>query len=188
MDGKSYTQPVTVLNDPRSPATAADLRAQHELQMKIYDGIREAWVGHEQVAAIRAAVAGDTAAAAPVEVVVAAKALDSTLAAVAGSTEGGRGFGRGGAPAPPTFVGVSDALVRQLTTLENGDLAPTEAMQRAYVAGCAELKTVVTTWGSITTTALAAFNAVLAKHTLRSIAPPPAASVLALPACPPPAR
>jgi hypothetical protein len=59
-------------------------------------------------------------------------------------------------------------------------------MERAYVAGCAELRTVVTTWGSITSTALAAFNTVLAKHNLRSIAP--AASALAVPACPPPAR
>ena len=197
VDGKSYTQAVTVLNDPRSPATAAALRAQHELQMKIYDGIQEAWVGHHQVAALRAAVAADTTSTAPAEVAAAARAFDSTLVALAGSTEGGRGFGGGGGgggaggrrgPAPPTFVAVNDALVRQLTTLENGDLAPTESMQRAYAAGCAELKTVVTTWGSITGTTLATFNAVLTKHSLKSTAA--AFPVLAVPVCPPspPAR
>jgi len=59
-------------------------------------------------------------------------------------------------------------------------------MQRAYAAGCAELKTVVTTWGSITGTTLATFNAVLTKHSLKSTAA--AFPVLAVPACPPPAR
>ncbi|PYP71101.1 MAG: hypothetical protein DMD41_13385 [Gemmatimonadetes bacterium] len=99
VDGKIYTQAVTVLNDPRSPATAADLRAQHELQMKIYIGIQEAWDGYHQVAAVRTAVAADTASTAPAEVVAAAKALDSTLAGVGGNAEGGRrfgGFGGGG--------------------------------------------------------------------------------------------
>ncbi len=31
VDGKSYTQALTLKNDPRSPATAAELAAQHEL-------------------------------------------------------------------------------------------------------------------------------------------------------------
>ena len=46
VDGKSYTQTVTLKNDPRSPATAADLAAQHELMMKLYDGSKEAWEGY----------------------------------------------------------------------------------------------------------------------------------------------
>src|SRR5207247_865097 len=32
VDGKTYIQPVTVVNDPRSPATAADVRAQYALE------------------------------------------------------------------------------------------------------------------------------------------------------------
>jgi len=31
VDGKTYSQPVTVVNDPRSPATVADVRAQYAL-------------------------------------------------------------------------------------------------------------------------------------------------------------
>ena len=59
VDGKSYTQTVTVKNDPRSPASAADLQAQHDLQMKLNAGAREAWDGYQQVTAMRAAVGGD---------------------------------------------------------------------------------------------------------------------------------
>ncbi|HEX4628608.1 MAG TPA: hypothetical protein VH137_07445, partial [Gemmatimonadales bacterium] len=184
--GQRYTQTLTVRNDPRSPASVADVRAQHELQMKVAAGIEEAWDGYQQVAALRAAVGADTATTGPAEVVAAAKAFDSTLAAVGGTPEGGRGVGgggvrRGGPPAPPTFVAVNATLVRLLGTLEHGDLAPTEAMRRGYAAGCTELKTAVATWATLNTTALAGFNAVLAKHNLNGVvAPSPA---LAVPAC-----
>ncbi|PYR74935.1 MAG: hypothetical protein DMF86_16860, partial [Acidobacteria bacterium] len=49
VDGRTYTQTLTVKNDPRSPASAADLRAQHELQMKLSEGAAEAWDGYKQV-------------------------------------------------------------------------------------------------------------------------------------------
>src|SRR5207245_4805367 len=52
--GKSYPQPVTVVNDPRSPATVADVRAQYALQTKIVAGMRLSWDGYQQVAAMRA--------------------------------------------------------------------------------------------------------------------------------------
>jgi hypothetical protein len=42
VDGTSYTQKVTVKNDPRSTATPADLAAQHDLQMRLYGGIKDA--------------------------------------------------------------------------------------------------------------------------------------------------
>ena len=45
VSGKTYTQTVSLKNDPRSPATAADLAAEHDLQVKLYDGSREAWDG-----------------------------------------------------------------------------------------------------------------------------------------------
>src|SRR6266571_3366619 len=97
--GKSSTQPLTVINDPRSPATAADVRAQYALQSKLVAGMRLSWDGYRQVAALRALVAADTA-------IPAVKAFDSTLAAVGGNPDargGGGGFGGSGAgpgPAP----------------------------------------------------------------------------------------
>jgi len=42
VDGTSYTQKVTVKNDPRSTATSTDLKAQHDLQMQLYGGIKDA--------------------------------------------------------------------------------------------------------------------------------------------------
>ncbi|HTR79710.1 MAG TPA: hypothetical protein VMH39_16455, partial [Gemmatimonadaceae bacterium] len=42
VDGKSYTQTVAIRNDPRSPASAADLRADIDLQMKVYKAAKDA--------------------------------------------------------------------------------------------------------------------------------------------------
>jgi len=177
VDGHSYTQSLTVRNDPRSPATAADVRAQYDLQTKIVAALREAWDGYQQVAALRVLVAADSA-------LPEAKAFDSTLAAVGGNPEPRRGGG-GGGPAPaPTFVSVNGSLVGQINALENGDMAPTEAMQRAYVAVCTDLKTAVTAWRTASTTGLTALNAVLAQHNSASISAPTAA--LPVPVCAPP--
>jgi len=179
--GIAYTQSLTVQNDPRSPARAPDVRAQYDLQMKIVAAMRASWDGYRQVAALRAAVAADTAATLPAAVVAAAKAFDSTLAAVGGNPEGGRGFFGGGVRPPPTFVSVNADLVGQISTLENGDMTPTEAMQRDYAAGCKDLKAAVTTWLAIHGAALAGFNAVLAQNNLKPLAA--TAATLVAPVC-----
>src|SRR2546422_9340302 len=118
---KAYTQTLTVVNDPRSPARAADVRAQYDLQMKIVAGIKQSWDGYHEVATLRAAVAADTASALPAAVIAAARAFDSTLAQVGGDPEGARGGGGffgGGAQPAPTFVSLNANLVRQINTLE----------------------------------------------------------------------
>jgi len=166
--GKSYTQPMTVTNDPRSPASIADMRAQAALQSMIMAAMKEAWDGYGQVAAMRALLAADTA-------VAAAKAFDSTLAAVGGNPEGRGGFSGLGAPRPaPTFVSVNGNLTNQLNGLENGDMAPTPAMQAAYVAACNNLKGAVTTWTTLNGAPLVALNATLAQNSMKPIpaAPP----------------
>jgi len=185
VDGKAYTQPLTVQNDPRSPASAADLRAQYDLQRKIIAGMQQSWDGYHRVAAMRAALAADTGSAMPAAVVAAARAFDSTLAQVGGDPEGGGAFSGGGFGRPippPTFARVNEMLVREINTLENGDIAPTEAMQRAYAAACRRLKTAVTVWMAVTGGALGAFNAVLTQHNLKPIAA--TATGLLAPACP----
>ena len=181
---KTYTRTVAVQNDPRSSASVADLRAQYALQMRIVAGMQDAWDGSHQVVTMRAAAAADTASALPPAVVAAARAFDSTLAQVGGDPEGGRaggGASRGRPSAAPTFVGANDTFGRQINALENGDLAPTEAMQRAYLAECQELKTAVTTWVATSSAALAAFNSVLQQQGLKPI--PTATPTLAAPAC-----
>ncbi len=182
VDGRRYTERVRVRNDPRSPATLSDLRAQHALQMAIYRGLVQTWNAYQQVAAMRAAVRTDTASALA-DIALAAKAFDSTLLAVAGNPDNTRAeFFEGGPRRSPTFVNVNANFVRQLNGLETGDLVPTEGMKRDYIAGCSELRTVLAAWANANTTGVAAFNAVLRQHHLEPVT---AASAPAVTPCVP---
>lgn len=69
----------------------------------------------------------------------------------------------------------------QLRTLDYGDMAPNQAMQRAWVSACSDLRSAVMTWRSLSEKNLPAFNAVLTRNNLKPIAAPPA--TLELPTC-----
>jgi hypothetical protein len=184
-DGKSYTQRVTVKNDPRSPAKTSDLRAQLDLEMKYYDGAKESWDAYNQISATRSSVAAYTHANGSSEIAAAATALDAKLAAL-GGTPGGRGgfgggAGGGGTPPPPSFVAINGTMSQQLTALDNGDMAPSESMRKGYIAKCADLKTDITSWRTINTVDVPAFNAILSRNNSKPIAA--SSPVLAIPVC-----
>ena len=172
VDGKSYTQPVTVRNDPRSPATSTALGAQHMLLMDIDTGIQVAWNGNQQAAALRASVSSAASASAPAELTAALAAFTSRIDSVAGQ-EGGRRFGGGGASSP-SFRSVNGALVSQLTAQENADMAPTPSALAAYASSFKDLKTVEANWKRLITTDLSAFNSVLTRSGKPAVVAPSA--------------
>jgi hypothetical protein len=185
VDGKSFTQRLTVKNDPRSPANTSDLRAQSDLLMKYYDGSKESWDAYNQISAMRRSLAAYTHASGPPEIAASANALDAKLAALAGTTDRGRGGftggGGGGTPPPPSFVAINGTMSQALTALDNGDMAPNESMRKGYIAKCADLKTAITSWKTINATDLPGFNAILIRNNTEPIAP--GSPVLAVPIC-----
>jgi hypothetical protein len=183
VDGKSYTQRVTVKNDPRSPAKASDVRAQLDLEMNYYQGAKESWDAYNQISAMRSLLAAYTHGGGPSEVTTAATALDAKLAALAGSTERGRGGGGGGGGVtpPPNFVALNGTMSQALTAFDNGDMAPNESMRKGYIAKCTDLKTAITNWKTINTVDLPAFNAILSRNNGKPIAA--TSPVPAVPVC-----
>ena len=181
VDGKSYSQTVTVRNDPRSQATAAALREQHALQMKMTQGLNESWDGYQQAVSVRTALAADIGSGVPAEVATAARALLERIDSVAGNPGGGRGFFFRRAAAAPTFVEVNGGLVRQLNQIEMGDGAPTPATQADYASACTDLGKVVTAWQGATGKDLVSLNALLTKNSLTPVGGDRPA--LAMPVC-----
>nr|MDP2481202.1 hypothetical protein [Candidatus Palauibacterales bacterium] len=173
VDGRSYTQTVKVTNDPRSPASEADLEAQHALEMRIFAGIREAWNGHAQAAAMDSAVVRAAGTNPPPALARAARAFEARLDSVAGREphpgESGGSSGRSGPP-PPDFVRENGALVQQLERLETGDLAPTGAMEAAYAHECGRLAGLVTRWRTLNVAPLQALNGALRRAHLEPVA------------------
>ncbi len=178
VNGKSYSQRVTVRNDPRSPATALALRAQHALQMKIYTGIQDAWNAYQDADTMRAAIAAITNA--PADADTAMHMFEARLDSVTGSSTGGRGgrggggFGRGGrgGTTHPTMQALNGTLVRDLDALDGGDMAPSPSMTAAWASSCKDLRAAATSWQAVVARDLPTLNGVLAKDGIKPVAPP----------------
>jgi photosystem II stability/assembly factor-like uncharacterized protein len=173
VDGKIYKQTVTVTNDPRSPAKTSEIKAQYATQSKLYDCARLAWDNYHQVAAMRAAAAEAAKANPAPELAEAVSAFDSKLAAIGGTAGGGGrrfGGGGGGGATTTTFAALTGTLVRQMSLLDSGDMAPNEPLSRACLAACSEFDKVMASWKDVQAKDLPAFNAVLAKYSLKPIA------------------
>ena len=170
VDGRSYTQTVTVRPDPRSAATSAALAAQHALQMKLVTGIEVAWEGYRQAAELRETThrLGSTKTGA--DVTAALAALDAAIDSVAGDTSAARAFSLAGGPAPaPRFVDVSVALVSQLKAQDYADQAPTPAMVAGWTKACEALGVAVRGWERVATRDVAAFSAVLQRDRIANV-------------------
>ncbi len=176
VDGKTYTRTVTVKNDPRSPASEADLVAQHALEMKTYAGIREAWDGYHEAQALKKAVRSAVGSNPPSPVAKAVKRFEAAVDSVGGTVGAGRRpFFRGvaGPAGTPSFVDMNGSLIRQLEELESGDTRPTPAMDNAWAHGCSQLNRTVAAWRVVDSKDLGALNEVLTKNGLHAVRPTP---------------
>ena len=174
-NGKTETQTVTVTNDPRSPATAADLRALFAQQMAMYNGSKSAYNYYQQVADMETAVTSSVHGSTDKTVTDAATAFTKELQAIGGQAQFNfrffGGFGRrGGGPQAPTFADVNRSMLRFLDMLGTGDLAPTEGMVMGCDAATASLANCLARWRAANGKDLTAFNAVLSAHNLPTVA------------------
>jgi photosystem II stability/assembly factor-like uncharacterized protein len=124
VNGKIYSQPLTVRMDPRVKTAMADLQQQHDLAMRAYRGWDSALDAFNQVRVIRAEVereargAGDSVAARLRE-------LDGRLGALEGAgRRGPRGMRAVGAGIA-SFSQLQGQYATILSVLEDADLAPT---------------------------------------------------------------
>ncbi|HZH39486.1 MAG TPA: hypothetical protein VFD85_00660 [Gemmatimonadales bacterium] len=180
VNGRSYSQTLTVRNDPRSPASAADLQAQHALQMNLYAGARASWDGWHQIAAVRDALGRALQANPPADVAAAVMKLDSTMSALQGDPAPMGNFGRH--VGPPTFAALNgtepgesiplESMNGQLRTTDYGDMAPSAQMLKAWHWACTDLKTVEAGWKAVTARALPELNALLTKSGLSPVPVP----------------
>jgi hypothetical protein len=155
VDGKRYTSTVTVRNDPRSRATVAALRAQHDLMMAITAGMQRAFDAHRRVVTLRSAAVA-SARDAPADVTAAAAALVAGLDSL-GAAECGRGA------SGQSFRGLNGALAGQLTAQDNADLAPTPAMRAALAKSSADLRATEARLAALVAARLGPLNAALAR-------------------------
>lgn len=170
VNGKSYTQPITVAADPRVKTPALYMQQIYTLSRAAYDeavatraAATDARALRDQIAKVLPQASGATAAS----LTAFSRKLDSlagATAAAGGGRGGGGGGGRGGVPAGPqveTLSGASTSLGGVMNLLQGADVRPTTVQLNAISRARAEGARVMARWNAMRTTELAALNRML---------------------------
>jgi hypothetical protein len=161
VDGKTYTQPLTLKLDPRVKTPAAALAQLASLTKEMYEGAKALHVTFNQARALAPQIeqAGTDAADLKGQ-------LDLLAPAPAGGRggrggRGGFGGGRGGpgANTPPGLEAVSNAMIQAAMAMQTADVAPTAGQIAAVAKARADAADVLRRWNAFRTTGLAALNA-----------------------------
>jgi hypothetical protein len=170
VDGRSYTQPVTVVQDPRVTIAPSALAAEFRLQQRMVAGIAATYLAVNHIQSLRAALAIRTAEAANnaagAQIAAAVKALDAALAPLATG---------------PSGVGVAHRdLGRRLNDLLVGDVEPTPSVIAGVDGPCKTIDSALDGLRRLEATSVAELNATLVAAGLAVL---PAWTPPATPAC-----
>ena len=139
--GRTFTQPITVVQDPRVTTSSSALREVYALTDSMYWTLSKLQESIGQARSMRAGLA-DSAAAARVTAILEAPVPPDTsprgvppaarVAPDAGVPVGRRGGNQAPQPAPTTLSGASNALAGLLNSLQSADV-PVTATQRVAI-------------------------------------------------------
>ena len=187
VNGKSYTQTMTLKMDPRVKTPAAGLLQQTTLSKALYNGALDTQAALAALRSLRTAVkaAQDAAGQNPVAKTLAAfDAKATALEGAVGAGGGGRGgaaqaaaqaaaapgaapaAGRGGAAAPSaalaeTLSAFGGTVTSIIGLLQAADVTPTSQVVAAAADRQKALAALMAKWTALKTTELAALNATL---------------------------
>jgi photosystem II stability/assembly factor-like uncharacterized protein len=154
VDGRSYTQPLTLKMDPRVTTTAVGLAQQFTLSKQVYDGLlavqkaqEEIRQLHERLTSRRASLSGDPNRSAEH---LALQATEQKLRALEGQPAAGFGGGRGAAPeGPETLSSIAGTLNQLLGLLQGADVTPTTQLVSVIAKRHAALNTLLAKWTAL---------------------------------------
>ena len=168
VDGKSYTQPLTVKMDPRVKTPVIGLTEQFTLASKVWSAMNQDFDALEKIRALREALRekeNQTTGA----LTDAVLALDKKVAAIAGAGGGGR-RGRGDAGSSENLSRVNGELAQILGILEESDQTPTTQAAAAVASLRKSLDGLVGQWSAVVTRDIPALNVELEKVNLPPLA------------------
>jgi photosystem II stability/assembly factor-like uncharacterized protein len=176
VNGKSYTEALTVKMDPRVTTPAAGIERQFTLSKALYDDTVSVQNALRELRAIRAQARQLGAQAGQGAVADAIAAFDRKAAAVESGTGGAAqrapGGGRGAVAAGPLTLGsAAGALMPLIHMLEEADVTPTTQLAAAVADRRAALAGAMASWNALRTADLAALNAQLKAAGLPAIQP-----------------
>ena len=172
VDGKHYTQTMTLRADPRSHVPAAALAAQHGLLMRLYSGIEATWADFRPVAELRDAVAklaaGDTAS----ELGKATQMLRAKLDSIAGDSSAEAREVWQPQPTAWSLTDLNGEFALDLNLQDNADYAPTQPTLALVRSNCDELRKLVDRWDKLVRQDLVTVNRLLTSRGMATLATP----------------
>ncbi|MGH7650567.1 MAG: WD40/YVTN/BNR-like repeat-containing protein [Gemmatimonadaceae bacterium] len=140
VDGKQFSQPLTVKMDPRAPISVAGLQLQHDIGVRMNDAISRDFAALAAVRTQRALLKTQREGAKAGEIADSLTALDSTLALVeVGSRTG----------AVESLTRLNGELATVLDAVEGADMDPTTQIVAAASGLERELNAVLARWAEI---------------------------------------
>ena len=178
VNGKTYTQPLTVTMDPRVNVAAAALDQQLAFDQQVDSLISLSYAYHEQAAKFLTEIDERKSALQKNEQAKDALKAVGDLNAKARKLQGEmqRGFGGAGKP-KPTFTLMNAELSTLSESVNQADARPTDAMRTAYHDYCQDLTKLAQQWSDLMKNGLPAVNEQLKLQTqpaLREVALTPA--------------
>ena len=169
VDGKKFSQKVTVKNDPRSPASASDLRLQHELQMDLLDSDVHSMATMNTLIDLHAKIAEIQKGKLSKELSAAIEQFNTKLDRFGGSSGRSQSFGFG-ATSALTFAGIQSRSVPLLAKMEFGDMAPSQPIRTVVKDLASEFGKLTKAWKDLQDKDLKALNVLLVKEGVSAIA------------------
>jgi photosystem II stability/assembly factor-like uncharacterized protein len=154
VDGKTYTQPLTLRLDPRVKTSAADLARLNSVTRETYDAAVAAHAAFEQARALSAQLEKLGGAG-----VAQFKAQVDSLAPASAAVRRRPGFGGGGGGAPLNLETASNAMMAAAMAMQGADVAPTTGQTATAAKARADAVPLMRSWTALKTSGLASFNA-----------------------------
>lgn len=171
VDGKSYTQPLTVKMDPRVKASTADLEKQFLISMQCYESLQQIRATGTQTRQLRDQLKTARESAGKGDLSAVLSALDRKVADLEGS------FAQRGRPglvrnpdARPTLARLSGDLSTVMNLVQGADAPPTTQAIAALDATSKALSELMTRWIDLKTKELKSVNEKLQQANLPAIA------------------
>jgi photosystem II stability/assembly factor-like uncharacterized protein len=145
VDGKTYTQPLTVRMDPRIHASDADLRRQFEMEAGIVEGMNESFDALQQVRALRPQLT-DRASKTKGTLADSLNVLDKRLGGLEGASQGAFFGVPPSGKQPETLSTLNQHFGQLLTVVDSADATPTTQAGAVYLELEGSLEKLLAEW------------------------------------------
>ena len=169
--GKSYTQPLRVVMDPRVKTPAEGLAEQFALSMRAYDGLSQAREALAQIKKLRGQIKDLRAGAGHRSLAEQIEALDQKAAAIEGSGGVFRGGGGAGGAGEMSLTRISATMLSLMELLQGSDTTPTTQAVAASEEAQRSLAALLARWNEIKSKDVKALNEQLQQANLSPLTP-----------------